>query len=400
MTQPPTASPESRGPRRESPLALGARVTRFAFIIGLGLTTLAASGRLLAQDPPPGSAARRINDRIAALERESERLANEARTLVGDLRRLEVERDLRLEEARQATARAAETQQTLDRSTARLAELEQARIAQLPDLTTHLVDLYKRGRARYVRLLFESRDVREFARATRTVAALATLNERRVAEHRKMLDEARRERAQLEQQTRELQAVQAEARKASDAAGRAVASRTALVAQIDSRRDLTAQYVGELQLAHERLQQQTAAGAGRNEPIPLAPFRGALDWPVTGRVAAAFGQGPARGGTAITRNGIEIAAAEGTPVRAVHGGTVGFADGFTGFGTLVILDHGSNNYSLYGYLGSTGVSRGDTVESGAELGRVGLAPTGPPALYFEMRIDGRSVNPVQWLKPR
>jgi septal ring factor EnvC (AmiA/AmiB activator) len=38
------------------------------------------------------------------------------------------------------------------------------------------------------------------------------------------------------------------------------------------------------------------------------------------------------------------------------------------------------------------------VTSGAELGRVGLAPAGPAALYFEMRIDGRSVDPVQWLK--
>jgi septal ring factor EnvC (AmiA/AmiB activator) len=71
---------------------------------------------------------------------------------------------------------------------------------------------------------------------------------------------------------------------------------------------------------------------------------------------------------------------------------------FTGLGNLVILDHGGNNYSLYGYLGSIRVERGSTVETGAELGRVGLAPAGPPALYFEMRIDGRSVDPLQWLK--
>jgi septal ring factor EnvC (AmiA/AmiB activator) len=100
------------------------------------------------------------------------------------------------------------------------------------------------------------------------------------------------------------------------------------------------------------------------------------------------------------RNGIEIGADEDAPVRAVHGGSVGFAGPFTGFGTLVILDHGSNGYSLYGYLSSTSLQQGDTVETGAEVGRVGLAPAGPPTLYFEMRIDGRSVNPVQWLKPR
>jgi septal ring factor EnvC (AmiA/AmiB activator) len=65
----------------------------------------------------------------------------------------------------------------------------------------------------------------------------------------------------------------------------------------------------------------------------------------------------------------------------------------------VILDHGSNSYSLYGYLESTGLQQGQAVETGAEVGRVGAGPAGPPGLYFELRIDGRSVNPVQWLKP-
>jgi septal ring factor EnvC (AmiA/AmiB activator) len=78
---------------------------------------------------------------------------------------------------------------------------------------------------------------------------------------------------------------------------------------------------------------------------------------------------------------------------------VGFADAFTGFGTLVILDHGANHFSLYGFLGSTAVAEGQPVQEGDELGRVGLSPAGLPELYFEMRIDGRSVDPVQWLRP-
>ena len=86
-------------------------------------------------------------------------------------------------------------------------------------------------------------------------------------------------------------------------------------------------------------------------------------------------------------------------MRAVHGGTIGYADAFTGFGNLVIVEHGGNNFSVYGYLSSIAVARGDSVETGAELGHVGLAPAGPPALYFEMRIDGKSVDPLQWLKP-
>ena len=134
--------------------------------------------------------------------------------------------------------------------------------------------------------------------------------------------------------------------------------------------------------------------------IPLAPFRGALDWPVPGRMIGRFGQRSGRFGDPTVRNGIEIAAPEGTPVHAVHPGTVSFADSFTGFGNLVIADHGGNMYSLYGYLDAISVTRGDAIDSGTEVGRVGSAPAGPAALYLEIRIDGRSVDPVQWLRAR
>jgi septal ring factor EnvC (AmiA/AmiB activator) len=80
---------------------------------------------------------------------------------------------------------------------------------------------------------------------------------------------------------------------------------------------------------------------------------------------------------------------------------VDYAEGFTGLGTLVILNHGANTFSLYGYLDEALVKRGDTVQAGAEVGRVGRSLTGgPPAVYFELRVDGRLVDPVEWLKPR
>jgi septal ring factor EnvC (AmiA/AmiB activator) len=134
--------------------------------------------------------------------------------------------------------------------------------------------------------------------------------------------------------------------------------------------------------------------------IPLAPFRGALEWPVPGRITGRFGQRDSRSGDPATSNGIQIAAPEGTPVRALHPGTVSYADAFTGFGNLVIVDHGANTYSLYGYLSSITAARGAAVDATSEVGRVGTAPAGPAALYLEIRVDGRSVDPVQWLKPR
>jgi septal ring factor EnvC (AmiA/AmiB activator) len=85
-------------------------------------------------------------------------------------------------------------------------------------------------------------------------------------------------------------------------------------------------------------------------------------------------------------------------VAAVHEGTVAFADLFTGYGTLVIVEHGGGAFSLYGYLDKAQVARGQRVEAGTAVGVSGRNPSGNPALYFELRIDGRPVDPLQWLQ--
>jgi len=135
--------------------------------------------------------------------------------------------------------------------------------------------------------------------------------------------------------------------------------------------------------------------------LPLRPFQGTLSWPVTGRVVTrARMQSDSTAPAASPQNGIEIAAPVGASVMAVHDGTVAFAGPFEGFGRLVILDHGNKSYSLYGYLDEVGVSRGAQIERGRSLGTVGTSPTGMNLLYFELRVDGHVVDPLQWLKDR
>jgi septal ring factor EnvC (AmiA/AmiB activator) len=347
--------------------------------------------------------AARIDARIRALEREADDLAGRARTVLGELRKLEVERDLRREQAARADSAARTAMSDLRQASQRVSDLEQERLTQLPALEAQLVEVYKHGRDGYGRLLLGASDATTFARLVRAVGALSTINARRLAAHQRTLDGLRAERSKLEALVKELQVRDAEARDARAAAERAVAARAALIADIDSKRDLTAQYVGELQAAYADLQRRMtdlrANETSRNGTVPLAPFRGGLEWPVMGTLSSAFGASGRLGGTAA-RNGIEIAAEDGAPVQAVHGGTVGFADVFPGFGRLVILEHGGNAYSLYGYLSSISVTPGVRVEAGGEIGRVGLAPAGPPALYFELRVDGRATDPLQWLKSR
>lgn len=132
--------------------------------------------------------------------------------------------------------------------------------------------------------------------------------------------------------------------------------------------------------------------------LPIRPFRGDLPWPIRGQVTERFGRVPSgRFGTTIVRNGIEVSAQEGATVTAVHEGTVAYAAPFTGFGTLVIVDHGGSAFTLYGHLSEAVVSTGTNVSRGMAVGTLGQAPSGGAALYFEVRIDGRPVDPLQWL---
>jgi septal ring factor EnvC (AmiA/AmiB activator) len=165
--------------------------------------------------------------------------------------------------------------------------------------------------------------------------------------------------------------------------------------------------MGELDAARERLRalQVTAPAAqpgGRAAPLlPLRPFRGDLPWPVDGRLVSRFGQrrNP-RFGTSTYQSGIVIAAPAGTPVLAIHEGVVAYAEPFTGFGNLVIVDHGNQAFSLYAYLASVLVSRGTPVVHLQPVGTVGATPAGDVELYLELRIDGKPVDPLQWLKRR
>lgn len=346
---------------------------------------------------------RRASERIRALQVEAEALANQERTLLGDLRRLELERDARAEElaALELEMRSISLEQ--EQLLARRASLEERASVERPLLNARLVELYKLGRGGYMRLLLGVESLRKAGRAYRTVAHVAHSDRMRVESYRETiasLEEAERAMAARIQQ---LSALQEKAMEARQEAARAIARRNALVSDIDRRRDLAARYIGELQDAERRLAALLSGGSGEAGPVllPIGPFRGALEWPVDGRVTRTFGARTAvPGAGAAHSSGVSIAAAAGSPVRAVHVGVVTHAEPFTGFGTLVVLDHGQSAFSVYGHLLQSLVQRGALVERGQVIGTVGRAPAGNPELYFEMRVDGRPVDPLQWLEKR
>jgi len=338
---------------------------------------------------------------MQALQREADALALQEKTLLGDLRKLEIDRQIKVEQLGQLDGEAAQLGRDLMAATERLTKLQQEDLAARPDLQARLVEMYKLGQARYARLLLSTSDLRRIGEASRTIAVLAKLDRDRIASHQHTLAELRSTRAALQERGRRLDALRAEARRAKSEVSKAAQARSDMIRDIDRQRDLNAQLAGELQAAQQKLQvalRNLATGGSPTEAaaLPLKAFRGDLDWPVAGTVRRRFAK--ATGSLAAASNGIEIGTADLAPVTAVHEGVVAFADAFSGFGNLVILDHGAQTFSLYGNLLDIGVKRGARVEAGQPLGTVGASATGPAGLYFELRVDGQPVDPLQWLR--
>lgn len=377
------------------------RVTRLTrVLIVLGVIGLAAT--LHAQPQDAKAQSDRIAARIKALQAEADKLATRARTVFGELRRLEVDRELKQQEVAKINLELADVTVARDRSEARVKTLEATRVAQTPAIKERLVELSKRGRGGYVQLLLASGDVRALGRMARGVAAVAEVDRVRLESHRRTLQAERDALNDLDQQRDAVEQLQKDAVRARAAADAAVRARNKLIEDLDHRRDLAAQYVAELQQAQDELDRtvaSTGAASAVVSKLPFAPFKGDLPWPVRGRVISRFGKVPAsRFGTSIVRNGIEVAAEEGASATAVHEGTVAFAAPFTGFGVLVIVDHGNSAFTLYGHLSDASVSAGTNVSRGTPLGHVGVSPSGGAALYFEVRIDGRPADPLEWLR--
>jgi septal ring factor EnvC (AmiA/AmiB activator) len=378
-------------------------VTVRAIAAIIAVVAMAVSGTV-AQSPAEGERddlSRRAAERIRALQQEADRLASRARTIFGELRKLEIDRQIQAEQLARVEAELADVTAARDAAAARVEALQAQRVAGTPGLEDRLVAIYKRGRGGYARLLFEADDMREFARLSRGVAAVARLDAIRIEAHRRTVRAEQEAVRELDARRAEVAAAQSQARDARAALERALAARNRLIDDLDRRRDLAAQYVGELQQAQADLERTVATlGPDAETPaLPLAPFRGDLAWPVEGPLLSRFGASQSgRLGDGIVRNGIEVGTSEGAAVRAVHGGTIGYAAPFAGFGTLVIVDHGADAYSLYGHLASTSMTPGTRVRPGDVVGEAGTTPTGDRAVYFELRIDGRPVDPLQWLR--
>jgi murein DD-endopeptidase MepM/ murein hydrolase activator NlpD len=148
--------------------------------------------------------------------------------------------------------------------------------------------------------------------------------------------------------------------------------------------------IAALQAGSANIAARLRSGGSHSSATPSAA---GLIWPVKGVLTSPYGMRWGR-----MHEGIDIGAAQGTPIYAAASGTVNYAGWEGGYGNLTVIDHGNGLATAYGHQSQLAVSSGQTVSRGQVIGYVGSTghSTGPH-LHFEVRVNGAPNDPLSYL---
>ena len=181
-----------------------------------------------------------------------------------------------------------------------------------------------------------------------------------------------------------------------------------MLARLRGEKEMRTRALKELEQAAHRLQRMIDEMGRKSKDKSMKAYpwrgfgslRGKLDYPINGKVVEGFGASRhPEFSEDLFRNGIDIEAPLGEQIRTVERGKVIFADHFSGYGKMMIIDHGKRFYTIYGHLSQLLKERGEMVQRGEPIALVGDSESLQGAgLYFEIRKDGKPLNPLPWFR--
>ena len=385
-----------------------ARIRRLALL-------LCAAAPLLAAAAATDRELENIKKKIEQERRDLSSLGVKESTTVKSLDKIQREIDKRNREIKQASVKISSLTSELREKQSRAEELAESAAARLALLEKRAAAVYRWQRAGTPLMVLDGDiSLKDVMQRQRYLAAalrydrelLNHLHRDKEEQHVLQQDLAQRQ-AELSEQTRLVGAAREEMRREAQ-------KQQLLLTSLRREKETRLRTLRQMEAAAQRLEKmldeiaRRARGRPRDPRSPVTPgsglagARGRLEWPVAGTVSAPFGKfNHPEFATEIMRKGIEIETSPGAPVKAVEKGSVVYADPFAGYGKMVIVDHGERYYTIYGNLGEIHKKKGDGVARGEALGQAGLGASSAHArVYFEMRKDGQSFDPLPWLGKR
>ncbi len=407
---------------------------RYFALLLLVLAIAIASAPAMAQNTPvkKGEAERKLE----SVKRELRQVAAERRRIEG--RRGDVTQQLRAadEKVGRSNRVLRETEIRLARDAQALAQLQQQRTQMQATLASRREELarllraaYAQGEAAPLKALLAQDSVVDANRALAYQRYVQSDRARRITEVSSQLQEIDALEAQIIARRSELDRTRQQQRAQLAQLEQDRKSRAALLAQLDRNYQDSRQReqalgrdakglesrLKKLRAAAARAEAERRAAAAKaardakrntagNRTATRAPAVataaplqvGGAGWPVSGSLLAGYGRTMPDGRAS---QGLLIESHAGTPVKAVADGTVVYAEWMTGYGLLLIVDHGNGYMSLYAHNDALLKDAGAVVRRGDSVATVGSSGGhGRAALYFEVRRNGQPVTPGTWLR--
>jgi len=354
--------------------------------------------------PSPRARLDELEERRRAEESAARLLAEQESSVLDTLAEAERSAALSLAEARRAEAAQAVSEAALSRAQAEEGAAAGAERARLEALRPRLFARARLGRTGELQLLLASSSLSDLVKRRYLLDRILRSDLVLLSGAQAARAAAQRARGAKEAEAVRLKELAEEAAEKRDEALARREEREALLEALRSARSLHERAAGEVAEQEQKLAEFVAtlppprtALAGETG---FAALKGKLPLPAPGPITAGFGRvvNP-RFNTVTVQNGLDIAAPAGAPVRAVAAGRVVHAGWFKGYGNLVIVDHGEGYHSLVAHLASMRTAMGEEVAAGEVLGSVGDSGSlKGPYLYFEIREQGRPVDPRPWLR--
>ncbi|HEX6537118.1 MAG TPA: peptidoglycan DD-metalloendopeptidase family protein [Gemmatimonadaceae bacterium] len=348
------------------------------------------------------------------LERKRAALQSTVHDLSEEVRNLDRQADMTARVVQSLDTQLAAINSEVETTTADLIRAQDELTYKKATLRQRLVDIYKRGPLYSVEVLLSANSFGDLVARYKYLHLLALRDRalvRRVEDLRNQIGRQRtnlvhfqddiqlnlQEKAAEEARLRDLQTQQ---QRSLTSARRSAAETEHRLRQLGKDEARLSGVIASLEEARRRAERATP-----NAPRAASTFRAGrgtrFDWPVEGPLLYSFGRVVNPNNTTVRWNGIGIKAAPGTPVRAVASGKVLVAEAFGTYGLTVIIQHPGGDYSVYGSLSRITTEKDAVVGKGEVIGYVGSSdPELGPHLHFELRPEGRAVDPLDYLRPQ
>jgi len=293
-------------------------------------------------------------------------------------------------------------------------QLEKQRTSQQEKISAQILAAYKLGQKSDIKLLLNQESPDKISRLMSYHGYFVVAQQEKVQTYRNTISKIDNITPDIEKKTLVLASMRTQLDKQRDALSSAHKERQTTLNKVNSQiknkqQELTqlSEDRRKLQVLLSRVTRKIASTSAINSPgyVPLpkggekfSARKGKLPWPTQGKMIHRFGSPRIAG--QLNWNGAYIAAESGNKVIAVHHGRVVFADYFGGHGLLMIVDHGEGFLSLYAHNQRLLKKAGDPVIAGDSIAIIGNSGgQSNTGVYFEIRRDGKPIDPSAWLAP-